>query len=158
MPPDSRRLSRPLLLTALASAAACSSSDPTGPGMGAVAGTYALRSVGGAALPAAVVATSVVTSAQTVTRTLNADGTCQETGAYVSTTRGGTAPTTLAFTGTMTCRWSLNGRTVTFEVTGADDPTRYAGVTTATYADDGTLTEAGGSPNGQHVYPRVYGR
>jgi uncharacterized membrane protein YqiK len=125
--------------------------------MSRVAGTYALRSVDGVALPAAVVATSVITTAQAVTRTLAPDGTCRETGAYVSTVRGSTT-TVVPFTGRMTCRWSLESRTVTFEVVAADDRARYAVATTAVYADDGTLTEVGGAPNGQHVYPRVYSR
>lgn len=71
-----RRLHRTLLVPGLLAAAACgSATDPAA----TVAGTYALRTVAGKALPATVAfSVDVASAASRATRTLNADGTLTE--------------------------------------------------------------------------------
>ena len=154
-----------LNLVLLATAACGSTTDPAGLTVASVAGAYTLASVDGHAMPAGVTGTSTVTIASGVTRTLNADGTCGESGQYV-TANGGLMlsdphyrPDTLVGTA-MTCTWALNGRTVTFHVVSSRLPYfGYESTTAASIATDGTLTEQSPSPpNGTAIYPRTYRR
>lgn len=149
------------LASTLATAVACHSdaTSPAGPTVAAVAGAYTLSSVSGQPLPTAVVGTSTIVKVSQATRTLRSDGTCSDTGSF-QTYWGHGPPGPDAFTGTaMTCTWTLSGRTVTVHVVSNNLPYGgYAETTTATYADDGTLTETSADENGLYLYPRVYHR
>ncbi len=148
------------VLAGLLAAACGSTTDPVGLSVAAVAGAYALTSVAGDAMPAAVTGTSTITVALQVTRRLNPDGTCRDSGTFATYWgHGPPGPDTTSGT-VMTCTWTVSGRTITFRTSGEWLPySGYDATTTATVAADGTLTERSTSPvNGFYLYPRIYRR
>jgi hypothetical protein len=123
-----------------------------------VAGTYTLESVTGAPLPATVTATSIITTVHVATRVLSPDGSCRETATHSWIVNRAVVDSGSA-TGTMTCRWSLAGRTIRFELVDYGGMYFYYTQTTATVGRDGRLSEeTGQGPNGAARYPRTYRR
>jgi hypothetical protein len=147
----------PLVPLLLVGTAVCRAPDE--PSVGDVAGTYTLEHVGGSSLPATVTVTSVNTVVLAATRVLSPDGSCRETATYSYAAFGGVTATGSG-TGTMTCRWSLAGGTVRFELVDNGGMYFYQTRTTATVGRDGSLTEdyTNEAGNGGVLYPRTYRR
>ena len=135
--------------------AACGS-GATEPTPDQIVGTYALQSVAGRPLPTNITGTSTIIVVSRATRTVRADGTCEDV--QDRTTSYGPYPPT---TGErrVACRWALRGSTVTFEF-AVDAGNSYAQpVTTAAVGRDGALTETTSDPNSAGgFYPRVWTR
>jgi hypothetical protein len=105
-----RRLAAVLLLVA----AACSKSDsPTNPASASLAGTFALRTIDGSALPYTMQSGTTSMTITSDALTVADGGTWSESGAYRQTSNGTTSNQTIADGGT----WVRSGASVTFTST-----------------------------------------
>lgn len=166
LPP--RRLPRVLRITAprraltglaalvLASGCGSGATSPAEPTREQLAGTYTLRSVAGRALPAAITGTSTMIVVERATRTLRADGTCEDVQRR-TTSHGPIEPATTADR-TVACTWTVQGRALTFRLAVVPGIYEQA-TTTATIARDGSLVETSGTPDSPYgYYPRGWAR